>query len=100
MTTKKAYGVKELERDFGPFTFGKMLESYRLSFESSQKDFAKMLGISSASLCDLEKGRRLPSPDRAAKIAKKLKEPPAFWVRLAFQDQLDLAGIKLKVSVA
>jgi transcriptional regulator with XRE-family HTH domain len=100
MTIKKIYGVTELARDFGPFSFGKMLESYRLSSEASQKDFAKMLGISPASLCDLEKGRRIPTPDRAVKIARKLKEPPAFWVRLALQDQLDQAGIKLKVSVA
>lgn len=100
MSTKKIYGVKELDRDYGPFSFARMLEAYRLSSEASQKDFAKLLGISPASLCDLEKGRRVPTPDRAVKIAKKLKEPPAFWVRLALQDQLDLAGIKLKVSVA
>lgn len=101
MTTKKIkYGSKELERDFGPFTFGRVLEAYRTGEEISQKDYADFLGISQASLCDLEKGRRIPSAERAASIARKLKEPEAWWVELALQDHLNQAGLKLKVSVA
>ena len=100
MNTKIKYGLKEMERDFGKLTFGKLLEAYRLCEELSQKDFAADLGISAASLCDLEKGRRIPSVGRAASIAKKLKEPEGYWVQLALQDHLDNAGIKLKVSVA
>jgi transcriptional regulator with XRE-family HTH domain len=101
MSIKKIkYGLKELERDFGPMTFARLLEAYRLCEEMSQKDFAKFLGISQASLCDLEKGRRVPSPERASTIAKKLQEPPHYWVQLALQDQLNHAGLKLKVSVA
>lgn len=99
-TKKQKYGLHALEQDFGPFTFGKLLESYRLSEELSQKQFAKILGISQASLCDLEKGRRIPSPERAAKIARKLREPESFWVQLSLQDQLNEAGLKLRVSVA
>lgn len=99
-TKKKSYGTRELERDFGPLTFGKLLEAYRLAEELSQKDFANFLGISPASLCDLEKSRRIPSAERAAAIAKKLKEPQNFWVQLALQDHLNHAGLKLKVSVA
>lgn len=100
MSTKKFYGIEDYERDFGPLTFGQTLESHRLCEEMSQKEFAKVLGISQASLCDLEKGRRIPTPERAANIAKKLKEPPALWIQLALQDQLNELGIKLKVSVA
>jgi transcriptional regulator with XRE-family HTH domain len=101
MSTKKIkYGLKELQNDFGPLTFGKLIEAYRLAEELSQKDFAKVLGISPASLCDLEKGRRIPTPERAASIAKKLKEPESYWVQLAIQDHLDEVGLKLKVSVA
>lgn len=100
MNIKIKYGTKELERDYGPLTFANTLESHRLCEEMSQKEFAKVLGISQASLCDLEKGRRIPTPERAAKIAKKLKEPPAHWIQLALQDQLNELGIKLKVSVA
>lgn len=94
------YGLKELEADYGPLTFGKLIEAYRLSEECSQKEFAKLLGISQASLCDLEKGRRIPSPGRASKIAKKLNEPEKYWIELALQDQLREAGLNFKVSVA
>lgn len=101
MSTKKIkYGSRELEKDIGPLTFGKLIEAYRLAEDSSQKDFASFLEISQASLCDLEKGRRIPSPERAASIARKLKEPESYWVQLAIQDHLDHAGLKLKVSVA
>lgn len=100
MGKKIKYCLKHFEKDFGPFTFGKLLESYSLAEEFSQKEFAKMLGISQASLCDLEKGRRIPSPERAAGIARKIKETESFWVQLALQDHLDQVGLKLKVSVA
>lgn len=98
MTIK--YGSKELARDFGPLTFGRLLEAYRLAEEVSQKDYAQFLGIGQASLCDLEKGRRIPSAERAASIARKLQEPEALWVQRALQDHLNQAGLKLKVSVA
>jgi transcriptional regulator with XRE-family HTH domain len=101
MSTKYIkYGLKELEKDFGTLTFGKLIEAYRLAESLSQKDFAKLLGISQASLCDLEKGRRIPSVERASKIAKRLKEPASYWVQLAIQDHLNQAGLKLRVSVA
>lgn len=100
MSTKKKYGFKQLERDFGALTFGRLIEAYRLAESLSQKDFAQFLEIGQASLCDLEKGRRIPTAERAASIAKKLKEPEAYWVQLALQDHLDQAGLKLKVSVA
>jgi transcriptional regulator with XRE-family HTH domain len=99
MNTKIKYGSKELEKDFGPLTFGKALESHRLAEELSVKDFAKLLKISSQSLCDLEKGRRVPSPERAAKIANKLKEPSTFWIKLALQDLLRTQKINLKVEL-
>ncbi len=99
MNTKK-YGTKDLEKTFGPITFGNALESFRLGEDITQKDFAKLLGITPQSLCDLEKCRRIPSPGRAAKIAKKLGEPEAFWVQLTFQDALRKEELELTVSVA
>lgn len=74
MTTKIKYGTKYLEQMIGGLTFGKLLESYRKSQEISQKDFAKFLGMTPSSLCDLEKGRKLPSSSRAFQIAKKIKD--------------------------
>lgn len=100
MTTKQVYGTSELVKDFGVLTFGNALSSYRLGEKKSQKEFAKFLGISAQSLCDIEKERRIPSPGRAAKIAKILEEPIAFWVQLALQDTLKMEKLDLKISVA
>ena len=101
MSTKnQPYGLPEFEKEFGPYTFAKLIESYRLGEDMSQTQFSKFLGISQASLCDLEKGRRIPSPTRAAAIAKKLKEPASFWIQLAMQDQLNAAGLDFKVSIS
>ncbi|MFQ5965044.1 MAG: helix-turn-helix transcriptional regulator [Candidatus Scalinduaceae bacterium] len=98
MNTKN-YGIKELENEYGPLTFGNALESFRLGKGMTQKKFARLLGITPQSLCDLEKSRRIPSPGRAAKIAKKLREPIAFWIQLSFQDIIRKEELKLKVSV-
>nr|WP_320015098.1 helix-turn-helix transcriptional regulator [uncultured Desulfobacter sp.] len=100
MTTEKKYDSPELAKEYGPLTFGRALWSHRKCEEISQKDFAKMLGISPSSLCDLEKGRKLPSVNRAAKIAKILNEPEKIWIRLALQDMLREADLRYEVSVA
>lgn len=98
--SKTKFGIKNFDKKFGKLSFGGMLESHRLSEEISAKDMAKQLGISASSLCDLEKGRRIPSPLRAALIAKKLGYPEKIWVKASLQDQLDQQGLNLIVSVA
>ena len=99
MTTKEQYGTSEMERDFGRLTFGNALASYRIGEEKSQRAFAVFLGISPQSLCDIEKERRIPSPSRAAKIARQLSEPESFWVQLALQDMLRKENLDLVVSI-
>lgn len=99
MSTKKQYGTSELANDFGELTFGNALISFRLGEHKNQKEFAKMLGITAQSLCDIEKERRIPSPNRASKIAKKLGEPIAFWVQLALQDMVRKEKLHLMISV-
>ena len=93
MTTE--YGLKEMEKEYGPLTFGKALWAHRKCEENSQKDFAKMLGISLATLRDLEKGRRIPSVKMAAKIGRILELSEKTWARLAAQDMERLEDIKL-----
>ncbi len=83
---KKKNGTKELEKEIGGLTFGKLLESHRKAEELSQKDFAEFLGITASSLCDLEKGRKIPSPLRAAIIAKKLKVSQSLSMEVALQN--------------
>ncbi|MNL32476.1 helix-turn-helix protein [compost metagenome] len=65
----------------------------------SQAGFAKKLGISVQSLCDLEKGRRIPSPSRAAKIAKKIGYPELALITLALRDSLYSEGFKYNVKL-
>ncbi|MGE3974353.1 MAG: helix-turn-helix transcriptional regulator [Bdellovibrionales bacterium] len=99
MSTKKHYTVSDLEKEYGPLTFGNSLEAYRLGEELTQKQFAKKLGISPQSLCDLEKGRRIPSLERAAKIAKKLNESAESWIGLVISDMVREADLDLTVEV-
>jgi len=88
-----------LESLHGPMTLGDMLWSLRTSDEISQAEFAKRLGVSRSHLCDVEKGRKVVSPERAAAWAKILGFPPTVFVKLALQEQLDRAGVKMSVKV-
>lgn len=83
----------------GSLTFGQAIEALRVSAEISQVAFAKKLGISKAYLCDIEKGRRPATIDRAVRIAKALGQPPAFFIKLALQSQVDDAGVKMLVEL-
>lgn len=103
MTTKKSRGssaAKFLEKlRGGPLTYGAGLRATREIMELSQAAFAKKLGISKAHLCDIEKGRRSVSAERAAHFALRMGHPQAYWVKLAIQDQLNRTGLKLKVEI-
>ncbi|MBF0203848.1 MAG: helix-turn-helix transcriptional regulator [Desulfamplus sp.] len=98
MNTEK-YGLEKLRKKYGVLTFGNALESFRKCEEISQKEFALKLGISAQSLCDIEKGRKIPSPSRAVKIAQLMGQPEKFWIQLSFQDMLRHEQIDCKVSV-
>jgi transcriptional regulator with XRE-family HTH domain len=89
MRRKRAYGTKELEKEIGGLTFAKLLEAHRKTEELSQKELAEMLNISPSSLCDLEKGRKIPSPTRAMQIAQALGVSEGLWVEVAIQNQLN-----------
>lgn len=101
MTTRKRINIKDIEKKYGKLNFGQLLEAFRLGEEMSQKAFADLLEISPSSLCDLEKGRKVPSASRASKIAKILRVSEKLFVEVAIQDQLNKEGLeRLKVSVA
>ncbi|MEK6704554.1 MAG: helix-turn-helix transcriptional regulator [Bdellovibrionota bacterium] len=88
MSIKKWHGISDLENKYGKMTFAMFLLSFREADGFSQSEFAKQVGLSRANLCDLEKGRKIPSPERAAKIAKKLGVPEKVLIQLALQDML------------
>ena len=79
---------------------GAVLESIRLNEDISQAGSAKRLGISASHLCDIEKGRKVVSPERAGRFAKVLGRSQQQFVRLALQEMVDEAGLKMKVDVA
>lgn len=93
------YGIEDLEKRLGPMTMGRSLWAHRKCEEISQTDFAKKLKISKANLCDIEKGRKLVSIERAAKFAKLLRMPEAYYVTLALRDQLRAAHLKYEVFI-
>ena len=106
MTTKrsKSSHAREASRYLeslmgGPLTLGAALSALREADEVSLAAFAKLLGISRTHLCDIEQGRRSVSPERAARFAQALDQSEAQFVRLALQDQLRAAGLKLTVNV-
>lgn len=99
MSTKNLIGIESLEAKFGPMTVGLFLKAIREGDDISQVDFAKKLKISRANLCDLEKGRKLVSPERAAKFARILKVPESALVRLALQDILRAARLNYQVQL-
>src|SRR2546428_561271 len=84
MGTKKSETMKFLEETAGrPLTLGGLLESIRLSEEMSQIAFAKKLKASASHLCDIEKGRKVVSPERAARFARILGRSSEQFVRLS-----------------
>ncbi len=106
MTTKRsAKSVSKSDQEFlegligGPLSLGAALSGIRESDGKSLSQFAARLGISRTHLCDIEQGRRTVSPERAARFAKALKQHQAQFVRLALQDQVRNAGLRLKVDV-
>ncbi|OGQ49542.1 MAG: transcriptional regulator [Deltaproteobacteria bacterium RIFCSPLOWO2_02_56_12] len=98
-TKKKSDAMKFLEGLVGVLTFGGLIEAMRQAEEMSQVEFAKKLGISKQHLCDIEKGRKFVSPERAAKFARILGHSERSFVALALQDIINQGGLKLKVNV-
>jgi transcriptional regulator with XRE-family HTH domain len=103
--TTKALGKKSDARRFlekisgGPLTLAGILKTLRECDELSQQDFAAKLGISKQNLCDIEKNRKFVSSARAAVFATKLGYPPTYFIQRALQEELDRAGVKLKITV-
>ncbi len=97
MSTKSYFD--KLEKQYGTLTFGGLLRAWREGEELSQTAFAKKVGISVQNLNDLEKGRRIPSPTRASRIAKKLGLPEMGMIELAIRDALNKEGFHYDVKL-
>lgn len=80
-------------------TFGAHLAAVRKGEELSQTELAAKLGVSRSHLCDIEKGRKLVGPERAARFAEVLGYLPASFVQLVLQDHLDRAKLDMQVNI-
>ena len=97
----KSEAVRALEAiTGGPLTLGRMLAAIREGEGETLDVFARKLGMSRAKLCDVEKGRRGVSVERAARWAKVLGYSPVQFVQLALQEQVNAAGLRLRVNVS
>jgi transcriptional regulator with XRE-family HTH domain len=99
MSIKKWHRESDLAEKFGEMTLAMFLIAFRETDGLSQAQFAKRLGLSRANLCDIEKERKIPSPERAAKIAKKLGVPEKVLIQLAIQDMLRASRLDYRVEL-
>jgi transcriptional regulator with XRE-family HTH domain len=105
MTTSRTRNAKSSDERFveklmgGPLTLGGALSAIRETETESLATFAERLGVSRSHLSDIEHGRRAVSPERAARFAVALGQSQMQFVRLALQDQIRNAGLKLRVDV-
>jgi transcriptional regulator with XRE-family HTH domain len=96
---RKAFGPKDLEKRLGKLTVGEFLHTWRVSEEMSLAEFGKLVGMSVANLCDIEKGRKGVSPERAEQIAKAIGVPRALLIRLSIEESLRAAGLRYTVEI-
>ncbi len=100
MTTKNLIPAKAAIRKItGHISFGDMIQASREAREWTQVKMAKKLGISKQDLCNIEKGRKLVSVDRAVSFARSLKRPIKTFAKYALQDQLHKAGIEGEIII-
>jgi transcriptional regulator with XRE-family HTH domain len=95
----KSSGLERLEKRLGKLSVGEFLHVWRTTEEMTLKEFGKLTGLSVANLCDIEKGRKGVSPEKAEQIAKGIGVPPALLVRLSIEESLRAAGLNYKVEI-
>lgn len=98
MSTKNS-AKSAIREQTGHISFGEMVLSYRTANEITQVEFADQLQISKQDLCNIEKGRKLVSVERAVSFAKLIGMPAKTFAKYALQDQLVKAGVKGEVSI-
>lgn len=92
--------LRSLETVMGEkLTLGSFILSVRQGEELSQVEFARILGVSRQILCDIEHGRRIISPKKAAEYADLLGYSKKQFVRLCLQDMIDRDHLGLVVEI-
>lgn len=102
MITKKDGKIEArafMKKLLGPISFGQMIRSWRIGHELSLVQMADILGISKQDLCNIEKGRKLVSVERAVSFAKAVDMSEKVFAVYALQDQLRKVGIKGEITI-
>jgi len=99
MTINKSSASEYLEKKYGKMSLGDYIKALRESDAISQSEYALKLKISRANLCDIEKNRKLISPERAVRFARILKYPEKLFIKLALEDILRQANLKYQVEL-
>lgn len=76
-----------------------MLLSLRQSYDLTQVEMANKLQISKQDLCNIEKGRKILSVERAVSFAHSLEMPSKTFAKYVLQDLLRRAGLKGEVEI-
>ena len=76
---------------------GSRLSSISIADEISQVELARKMKISRAHLCDIERGRRTISIERATEFAKILGYSINQFVAVALEEQAREAGLNVKI---
>lgn len=84
----------------GPLTFGRLMVAIRRAEELSQVEFANLLGVSRAHLCDIEKDRRSVSAARASKWAHVLGYGAEQFIELSLESELQKNGLHYQVKIS
>ncbi|MCY4644635.1 MAG: helix-turn-helix transcriptional regulator [Bacteriovoracales bacterium] len=91
--------LENIEDEYGAMSFGDTLKAWRECEEMTQAQFSKKLSMSPSSLGDLESGRRIPTPSRVVRIAKKLGIGEAPLILLSLRDYLRSHGLEYQIDL-
>ncbi len=95
----KIVTTSDIEKIYGPLTFGGLLKAHREADDLSQVEMAKKVKLSKQALNDIENGRKIPSISRAVTLAKKIGILPELAVELVLQGQINREKLKMTVKV-
>ncbi len=96
----KSKSLLTIEKSLGKkVDFHSLLRAIRITEDITQASLAKKLKISTARLCDFEKGRRAPSLELARRMSKALNQTPVLFLEQLLADQLNKISKGSKFTV-
>jgi len=97
MITKSTRQLNKIRKK--TLLFNELLHSLRIAEEMSQVELAALTGTTKSKICDFEKGRRTPTLEIAAKLAKALGHSEVLFITKLIQEQLKRANLNVKVII-